>query len=258
MFESFESKKIAICFSGHLRDFFESSYLEKFKINLDNLQKQGHQVNLFFSIWDTYNTKTNLHGGEESSIDSSILSQLNITSLEIENYQQIKEQFKLRNFHPTITPVIPQIVSPDGILYNTPMYYKIYKANQLKKSYETLYNIKYDVVVRYRANIDLNNEFNFDDVTPGYLYVSGSRFDGGPYYNRDFGIPDASYTMQDIFFYGDSDIMDTVCDVYNNLTNIYSKYGTTGPEQILYDWVVLENKIPTRPNSIGFTIPWPN
>ena len=248
------SKKIAICFSGHLRQFFDGPELECFKQNIDLLKSQGHTVDLFFSIWNTYNTKTNSHGGEETPIDDSIFSQLDITLLEIQNYSTLKEMFKLRNFHPTIEPEIDAVISSDGVLHNTPMFYKIHRANLLKTLHETKHNFKYDVVVRYRANIHLTDAFNFYDVEPGYLYVEGRGHSGMPRECRGLGLTELSWMMQDIFFYGDSSTMDIVCDVYNNLTAMYPKYGSTGPERIFYDWVVLENKIPTKHHAIGFSL----
>lgn len=246
--------KIAICFSGHLRKFFDGPEVQTFKQNIDLLKSQGHTVDLFFSIWDTYNTKTNCHGGEENPIDSSVLSQLDITILEIQNYASMKEQFKLRNFHPTIEPEIDGIISADGILHNTPMFYKIYRANLLKTLHETKHNFTYDVVVRYRANISLIDPLNFFGIESGYLYVDGRGYSGMPKECRGLGLTETSWMMQDIFFYGDSHTMDVVCDVYNNLAGMYPKYGSTGPERILYDWVVLENKIPTKHHAIGFSL----
>lgn len=246
--------KIAICFSGHVRNFFDGPESQTFKQNINLLESQGHAVDLFFSIWDVKNTKTNCHGGEETPIDRSAFNKLEITILEIQNYSSIKQQFKLKNFHPTIDPELPAIISDDGILHNTPMFYKIYRANLLKTLHETKHNFKYDVVVRYRANIHLEDPFNFDNVEPGCLYVDGRGYSGMPRECRGLGLKELSYMMQDIFFYGDSATMDIVCDVYNNLARMYPKYGSTGPERIFYDWVVLEKNIPTKHHAIGFTL----
>lgn len=245
--------KIAICFSGHLRDFLKDAESILFKRNVEYLKNQNHTVDLFFSIWDTYNTKTNIHGGEEIDIDESVLLDLNITTLEIENYASIKNQFKLKNFHSSIEPEKANLISEDGILHNTPMFYKIYRANYLKSQYEEKHNFVYDVVVRYRANIYPHKIFDFSDVKSEFLYIDGYGFMGKPK-PRGLNISGDSYMLQDIFFYGDSITMNVVCDVYRNLSKLYPKYGTTGPERIFYDWVILENRIKTKHHSIGFSI----
>jgi len=74
------------------------------------------------------------------------------------------------------------------------MFYRIYRANTLKKKYEYLNNFKYDFVIRSRFDIKIN-QFN---INKDYLYLVCSK-------NR----------MIDLFFAGRSHIMDAICDCYN-------------------------------------------
>jgi predicted mannosyl-3-phosphoglycerate phosphatase (HAD superfamily) len=49
--------KIAICFSGHIRNFFDKG-IESFNNNILYLRDQGHEVDIFFSVWNTYEPST--------------------------------------------------------------------------------------------------------------------------------------------------------------------------------------------------------
>jgi hypothetical protein len=60
--------------------------------------------------------------------------------------------------------------------------------------------------------------------------------------------------LDDIFAYGDSETMDKYSNLYLNLSSILNKYKRFGPEKILYDWVIRENKIPRKNTSFGIDI----
>jgi len=244
--------KIAICFSGHLRNFFNNEY-QSLKDNLINLINNGHQVDCFFSIWDTYDTYY-AHRGSSNHDNVNLhqlkdqLKFLNLKELEIEKFEDVKHNFYLRNFHPTIEAELPQIISSDGILYSTPMFYKIYKCNLLKKNYELKHKFQYDIVVRYRSNIKLIDSLEVIHVTSDTMYNSGH---GNPS-QRGLGYTHESLMTQDMFFYGPSHIMDIVCDLYLNLSKIIEAHGSTGPERLLYDWCFLENKLNHEISPIKF------
>ena len=236
--------KIAICFSGHLRNFYVKQ-LDQLFHNIQSLQSKGNEVHCFFSIWNKYNNKNSELDIQEISIDQ--LKLLDPIDVEIENYENIKHNFYLKDIHPTIEPESPAIIS-SGILHSTPMFYKIYRCNLLKSKYETVHNFKYDVVVRYRSNINLLDLMNFEHVNNNIFYNLGH---GNPDH-RSLGYTHESLMTQDMFFYGDSNIMDIVCNLYNNLNTVMSKHGSTGPERMLYDWCFLENNLKHEISPINF------
>ena len=238
-------KKIAICFSGHLRNFI-SVELSEFTEHVRNLTDSGYEVDCFFSIWDTYNTQMARRGnpGNCDNIDLNHIQEsfkiLNVKALEVESYEDVKHNFYLKNFHPTIEPELPGIMNLDGVLHSTPMFYKIYKCNLLKKNYELEHNIQYDVVVRYRANIKLINLLTMTQIENNTIY---NQDPNSTPYTRGLGYTHESLMTHDMFFYGISATMDIICDVYPNLSRIISNHGSTGPERIFYDWCFLENKL---------------
>lgn len=237
-------QKIAICFSGHLRNFVTKE-LPEFISNVGRLIDSGYQVDCFFSIWDTYNTGTARYSsGDYGNVNISELREqlkaLNVKSIEVENYDEVKHNFYLSNFHPTIEAERPQIISSDGILYSTPMFYKMYKCNLLKKNYESEHHFEYDIVIRYRANIKLINPLNITPIKPNTIY---NQHENTYPYPRGLGYTHESLMTFDIFFYATSPTMDVICNLYPNLATIITNHGSTGPERILYDWCFLENKL---------------
>jgi hypothetical protein len=232
--------KVAICFSGHIRNFFEKG-LDSFNKNLLYLREQGHKVDLFFSVWDTYEPETSAWWKSPiplSFIDEGLIKQLNPISYLIEDYKNVKNNFILKKFHPTIKVEPFPIISDEGILYSTPMFYKILSANNLKKEHELKHNFKYDVVVRYRAHIYMDRPLVLDEIQPNTLYV--------PYVSQNWvetNIFKGSYMTDDRFAYGDSKIIDTYSEVYSNLTMLFQKYENTGPERILDNWLVRHLKL---------------
>lgn len=235
--------RIAICFSGHLRHFFTRS-LNNLMDKIQNFKNTDNEVDLFFSIWDTYdpyNSWSNIEV-ESNKIDINQLENINPTSYEIEVYDDIKHKFLLREFNSTIQPENNQLIF-NGILHSTPMYYKIMKANSLKTNYEISNNFKYDITIRYRSNIDFEKDLDFSHVKSNTIY---NRACGYNCYDNN------NCMCDDIFAYGESTVMDLYSNVYNNLSLIYEKYGSTGPERILYDWLIRENNICIEIDPIGF------
>jgi hypothetical protein len=227
--------KVAICFSGHLRNF--NNLLNNFKDKILSLKDQ-HQIDLFFSIWDLYEPQyswTNQNETVSNLINIEDISILNPIKIEVENFNEIKDNFLLKNF--TNTDRSNQWTSKNGILHSTPMFYKIYKANELKKNYERINNFKYDIVVRYRSNLSISQKINLD-------------IDSNTLYNKE----QVGTLLDDRFAYGDSETMDKYSDLYLNLSLILNKYGRFGPEEILYDWVINENKIPRKDTSFSIDI----
>lgn len=252
--------KIAICFSGHLREFFKVQYSELEK-NIENLKNNGHEVCCFFSVWETYNGEN--HRQKSIDYQNSIIEVSDSLftdfykkysiSFEIEEYKKVRHNFILSNYHPTIRPEGNNVIGADGVIFPFSMFYKLFKANLLKQKYELENNIMFDIVVRYRANTLFNNLLNFDHVKPWTIYSSSHGYNC---HSRGLNVPSSCMT-QDIFFYGDNKTMDTICDLYNNIKHVLYKYegnpSYMGPERMLYDWIVYDNNINHEICPIGFT-----
>jgi hypothetical protein len=263
-------RRIAICFSGHLRNFLTDTVsndlvqFNNFVKGIEEHRKQGDQVDLFFSLWETHNAQTARyrHNIDSRLVDKELLSFLKPVEVEIEIFGDMSPMFNLRNFSSDYD-LDGLIYNSAGYFHSTPMYYKIYRANLLKKQHEEKNGFKYDAVVRYRSNIQLEAPLHIGEVLPNTLCVRGSAFPNRRYEHfipgekvRQFGHTHDSDILQDIFFYGDSETMDKVCDLYNNFSHILKNHGLSDPERMLYDWCVYdcELDIEKNPNKFKYRV----
>jgi hypothetical protein len=260
-------RKIAICFSGHLRDFLfrppnkEKNQLDMFELGIQKMRSNGDQVDIFFSLWEKYNVQTARYSSDLDSniVTERVLAPLSPTFVEIENFEENLPSFRIDNFCPEMTGEGEVAFNRhQRYLYSTPMFYKIYRANLLKKQHEERHGFVYDAVVRYRANIGLENPLDVGPIDANVLYAnSNSKCETGRSLPgekcRLFGHTHESQMLQDIFFYADSPTMDKVCELYNNLASIFKNHGSTGPERIFYDWVHYDCKLEIGLNPNGFS-----
>jgi hypothetical protein len=163
--------KIALCFSGLIRpETFQKSY-----------------ENVFNSIIKTHNPDIFVHSWLDDGLEAKelVLSTLKPKKFKIDEYS---EKFR------------------EGYNFNS-MFKSIYESNELKKQYEIENDLKYDVVIRYRYDIMIENivDFTCYDMTK---------------LNIKIGYIDKLKVFNDIFAFSNSLNMDIFCDVYNNIDNI--------------------------------------
>ncbi len=174
--------KVALCFSGILRDVNETKAFWK------DLIKE-YDIDVYASFWDI----------ENESLGDTIKQFETIYTpkrLEVENYKIFKESTleiaKLHINSPNLIDDKFQKASNEFGMF--PMYYKIWKCNLLTKEL----GIKYDVVIRARIDTVLDNMFKIEkndmlNVPMGVTMVPAFHNSGG---------------MNDCFAYGNPKIMD--------------------------------------------------
>lgn len=151
--------KIALCFSGHLRNFNLSvdNIIENIITPLKN--NNTNEVDIFISTWDTNGQRHDNWSGSLDYIDE-IKTKLNPKSFEIEkenrnyfvnNYSSLQ----YRNF---------SLCSSDTCSNASSMWYKAYKCFQLMKKYSESNNFIYDIVIRIRPDIIYHNKINYNNV----------------------------------------------------------------------------------------------
>jgi len=138
--------KIALCFSGHIRDLNET------KNFWTDLIKE-YNIDVYASFWNTENEKL------EDTLQNFLVN-YTPKKYEIENYEAFKkstlELLKLNINPPSILAEEFKYSSKEfGLI---PMYYKIWRCNLLTKEF----NIKYDVVIRARTDTVLDNLFKIE------------------------------------------------------------------------------------------------
>lgn len=187
--ETIEYKpKVAICFSGQLRDV---DYTKDFwKTLIDK-----YDADVYGSFWDDENIELN------DTIDN-FKNIYNPKEIEVEKYVNFKKS--------TLDVITPQINPPQVLLqelidyakefHTLSMWYKIWKCNMLTKTSDT----DYDIVIRARTDSYLEGDFeivqnNMFNVPVGRVYTDNFPKSDG---------------INDIFSYGNPKVMDYAASTF--------------------------------------------
>ena len=226
-----KQKRVAVCFSGQLRDwqFAKKNILNFF--SPPNVEKAT--VDYFIHTWDTNTWR-------EPKQDISIFKD-NLHT----DFPKIIEVYKPKKYHMSVyNPT-------DWPLIWDPLFYSFEYSMLLKQQYELENNFIYDTVIKARPDVVYNPKelFPFNHtMLSGICYTSTfmSRFP------REFN----KHCFDDIIFFGDSKTMDTMSGLYKYyaLKNGHRKPAETseppidintdlylGPGTLLYQYAVAHN-----------------
>lgn len=154
--------KIAIQLFGHMRTF------QKCSLSLFSNLIQYYDCDLFIHTWSDLNYKVSepLDSQQQEKFKEKILNEYQPKLLKIEKQSPFDHETLLSPDHMLKDQGFlstPQ----DGI---TNMLYSMYTVNQLRKSHEHLYNIKYDYVIFIRPDIMLHEQFNISLYEQEFLF----------------------------------------------------------------------------------------
>ena len=195
--------KIALLISGYLRSF--KINLEKLKTNLIN----NNDVDIYIHITNNNETK---YINNNINIDE-------IQKLLKPKIMIITDNFNINNIHNNI--------------HN--QNYKFYLLNKKRLEIEQIENIKYDIVIKFRPDIHLQQKIDFN-IEPNTIYIpKDTKLDK----NKLNNINDKY--ICDILAYGDPNIMNKYFDFYLHLNNLINKYGNIN--ETLYYYYLNENNI---------------
>lgn len=193
--------RIALCLSGQLR-FVEQGYYESIKPNILELGN----VDVFIHTWNISPEQVGkpfINGGGHpmgEPVKSTIAADTQ------------------RLYQPSRMIVEPQIQFESGKWadrttwykseYMLSMFYSIYAANELKKSYEQEHSFKYDWVIRSRFDITTpSGKLPLHSLNSSNLYIPTGGFDTINGY-------------LDSLAYSNSENMDIYSNTYNNVHSI--------------------------------------
>ena len=128
------------------------------------------------------------------------------------------------------------IINKDDMLTNNILNqnYKFYLLNEERKKIEAVENIKYDVVIKSRPDINLQSQIDLNIIT-GILYIPyDSKIDISKLRSKD------DKYICDVFAYGDCKTMNSYFDFYNSLNKLIIEYGTIN-ETLLYHYLISNN-----------------
>ena len=174
--------KIAICFSGEIRD------LDRTKDYWTSLIKK-YDMDVYASFWDVENPKIG------DTIDN-FHKIYDVKKVEVENYKIFNEstlKILTHNIQPP-SSLLPHLRDSCNNFGTMAMWYKVWKANILTKTF----GIDYDIVVRVRTDIKFDDKL--DIVKNNMLNVPFGRVKTQNWENSD--------GIADLFAYGSPKVMD--------------------------------------------------
>jgi uridine kinase len=196
---------VAVLISGYLRSYeniinFIKTEIYPYIAQCDtfiHITKNENKEDKYFNLID-----------EENDV-KKITSSLNPKSIIIESNKFYSEN---KNINSTIN-----------------QWDKLYRLNEIKKSYETIKNKKYDLVIRLRPDLNIKkiNLIN-QNIDKGKIYIpKDSKID-----KKKLKSPNDKFIC-DAFAFGDSESMDKYFNIFTNIDDYISKYGSVS-ETILY------------------------
>lgn len=196
--------KIALIISGYLRSL--KNNIESLKENLLNL----YDVDIYIHIT---NSKENKYINNTISIDE-------INTILKPKVMIITDNIKFDNKY--------------NDLYN--QNFKFYIINQKRLEIEKIENIKYDVVMKFRPDIYLQEKILIEMVNNDVIYIpKDNKID-----KTKLKAINDNYIC-DIIAYGSPNIMNKYFDMYMHLDSLVEKYSNIN-ETILYNYFI-ENSI---------------
>jgi hypothetical protein len=195
-----EYKNVAICFSGHLRthDIFQTVY----KSIITNLVNTNPNYRFFIFIHSWNKLDHNIPSATHTvDINSELLKIIgHPIKFSITSPVKLESKFIYDNF--SRYPNVKEIENRK--LYNCfSQYTSIYRANQLKKEFEKETNIKFDVSIRTRSDLQIASPIYLDKLNMNTFNMT----------DDDFGFPDW-------FCIASSELMDYYSDLINHFDEL--------------------------------------
>ena len=193
--------KIAILIAGFLRSF--ENNLEHLKNNL----LQNHNTDIYIHKTknennDKYNNTNDWEHVKKIVTPKVVIETDDVNLNENSNYNNILNQF-----------------------------YKFYILNKIKNATEKEENIKYDVVIKWRPDILLNNKIDFTNIDQNTIYIpTDSKIDKSKLQNL------SDKHVCDIIAYGDNNSMNYYFNFYKHLDKLIKKHGYCS-ETLLYHYL---------------------
>jgi hypothetical protein len=200
-----EIMKIAVCLSGQPRTWKEClpNWIENLGLN--------NETDFYFHLWD-YNTLPSLVSSK-TNIKDELLSEL--------EKQEIIDVLKPKNFKFESRKHISywNCTIPEHLQFGPwcrEQFYSLYYVSLLKKEYEIQNDFRYDLVLRLRSDLWLDDKIILDSPAANTAYTSHCSYDA------EYNV----YRIGDIFYYADSSTFDQVAQFYKFLSYIPTNWVT--------------------------------
>jgi len=241
--------KIAICFSGGIRDLHVT--LPSIKMNfIDSLKNSDNEVDIFMYLTylrDASNIENKFKFRESCYNENLLIETLKPKKYVIKEYtnELQKEESKIDNFDLNVFNFDNiSDVNKNYIFNSFGMYSKINKCDKLRQEYQKENNFTYDFIWRARLDAVFYEPITHDTIK--------NYTDKNMYFMRDRYSPNNGNT-NDKFFGGNDKIMRELASVYYELPKMIIHYNIFNPTDTLSKKINIlkENGIIQNINYVG-------
>jgi len=222
--------KVAICFSGAIRDFDRCiPSIQKYFLN--NFKNKD----IFLHLWtfnkdENNNLITNFKWRNSIISSDKIINILQPVSYQIDNYNSDWEQQIISNSGIDLNKFVTLDEKNYGINCCS-MYWKILKCFELMNEYSKKNNINYDLIIRARL------DFIWED----YIYPTDFKIINNVVnLIKDRYAIHSNLITNDKFFAGNYNVMEKMCNIFNELSK-YQKNLIKLDGQVINEIFILNN-----------------
>lgn len=208
--------RVAILLAGEMRNYNKNEILSYNNANLLSL----YDCDIFVSTWiHCGKTQNNCDKAKctytHDSVNEDFVRKIypHIRDIHIEDYEIWKTSMPDTYKHHYSGGLNIGQKTIDATSF--PQLYKIYDANQMKINYEKANHFTYDLVIRFRPDICLIEQIPREYINP-FMELDQSVTENRIWHMNP---PKIFYPSRiyDIFFYGNSQTMDCVCDTWKHM-----------------------------------------
>lgn len=199
--------KVAICFSGSIRDF-KTCYPSLKRYFLDNINGD-----IFLHLWKmedmtTCDAKTTFKWRSDSCNEEYVINNLNPVSYVVDKYSDIWEKKIIDESNIDLKKLTDEKSRNYGI-NACGMYYKIHECFKLVEKYCVEKRIKYDLIIRARLDFiweDYIYLSNFNNINDNTIFLIKDRY-----------ATHAKLATNDKYFAGSYGVMKKMCNLFNHI-----------------------------------------
>jgi len=195
---------IALCFSGHLRNF--DKCIDNIKQNIITPLKESNNIDIFLSTWNVKNCRT-----EKEPINLQLIEEkISPAVIDVEEPKQFTT-------NSTNFLKYPGYCSPDTCSNAISMWYRAYRVKKILEQYITDKKVYYDIVFRVRPDMFFYNKIDLtlvnEAITNDCIYM--------PIWHGKYEI--VTKQLMDQFAFGNFKIMKTYFNVYENINELLNR-----------------------------------
>ena len=200
--------KVCLLLSGQMRNADE--VFPSFKSNL----LDRYDTDVFISTWNSHNVHQSIN-------------LFNPISVDIENYEAGFQS----KWNQLVSHNEYKLETNANLVSMISMWYKTLRANQLRKKYESTMGFKYDLIIKTRPDIII--EEPIDLIQSDNLVIP-------------FGW-DWSEGINDLMAWGNQSDMETYCELFYSFSSLANSMDKINPETMLKQYLKIKNIKTERP-----------